>query len=243
MKTIGLVILFYLMSALHAEGQNRNYFRNTNSEPKVNVGIKAGFNSSLFSIDHLTIGGQKISNIQNNYKVGYLGAIFCRINMKRHHFLQTEFSYNISNGSVSANRNAENQDIISDRILIKTTIHSIDLPLLYGYKFIDSYPYGMAFFLGPKVAYTWERHTKNEYSGFYQQDINEELHPLTFSGVVGLAVNIANIFFDFRYEAGFHNFTKDVSFDKQLTSAPYNEQEIRIKRRRNVLSFSVGVIF
>lgn len=99
------------------------------------------------------------------------------------------------------------------------------------------------FFLGPKVAYTWEKHTQNEYSGFYQQNITENLRPLCFNAVVGLAVNVSNIFFDFRYEGVLHNMVESVSFDKRITESPYCDQYIYIKRRRNVLSFSVGVIF
>ena len=61
--------------------------------------------------------------------------------------------------------------------------------------------------------------------------------------MVGLAVNVSNIFFDFRYEGVLHNMVESVSFDKRITESPYCDQDIYIKRRRNVLSFSVGVIF
>ena len=61
--------------------------------------------------------------------------------------------------------------------------------------------------------------------------------------VVGLAVNLSNIFIDFRYEVGLHNFTESIIYDKAATEPPYNEGEMAIKRRLNVLSFSVGVIF
>ena len=101
----------------------------------------------------------------------------------------------------------------------------------------------MAFFAGPKVAYIWKKHSESEYSGFYQQDIHEKIKPFNFSGVVGLSVNISNIFFDFRYEVGLHNMVRSVTFDKSQTEMPYDAQDISLKRRRNVLSFSVGVIF
>ena len=66
--------------------------------------------------------------------------------MKGHHFMQTELSYNVSKGSISIPSSAENISLLQDNALVKTDIHSIDIPLLYGYKFIDKYPYGMAFF-------------------------------------------------------------------------------------------------
>ena len=240
MKTNALILLcLLLVTGLSASAQSAPQ----EEPPKVNVGIKVGFNSTMFFIDHFLLGENELKDIQNNYKVGYFGAFFCRFNMKKHHFLQTELSYNVSKGSVSIPNSLDNAALIANNALVKTDIHSIDIPLLYGYKFIDSYPYGMAFFLGPKAAYIWEKHSESEYSGFYQQQIYEEIRPFSFSGVVGLAVNVSNIFFDFRYEIGVHNMVKSVSYAKDLTDAPYDTQDISVKRRRNVLSFSVGVIF
>lgn len=218
--------------------------QNADGEAKVNVGIKAGFNSSMFSIGHFTVGGNELENIQNNYKVGYFGALFCRFNLKKHHFLQTEFSYNVLKGSISiSNSMRDNIALLQDNALVKTDINSIDIPLLYGYKFVDTYPYGMSFFVGPKVSYVWDAHSRSEYSGFYQQNIMENMRPFQFIGVVGLAVNVSNIFFDFRYEMGFHNIVRSVTFDTEQTSPPYDGQDIHLERRRNALSFSVGLIF
>lgn len=242
MKTNALILLFLLLAAGFS-GKAQAASRDTESSQKVNIGIKVGFNSSMFFIDRFSLGNTELKNLQNNYKVGYLGAFFCRFNMKKHHFFQTEFSYNISKGSISMPNTAENIPLLQENALVKTDIHSIDVPLLYGYKFIDKYPYGMAFFIGPKAAYIWDKHSDSEYSGFYQQYINEEMRPFSFSGVVGLSVNVSNIFFDFRYEVGLHNMVKSVSYNKDLTDAPYNTQDISLKRRHNVLSFSVGVIF
>ena len=242
MRTNVLILLCILWS-IGFSGKARAASWNAEGDPKVNIGIKAGFNSSMFIIDRISIGGTELGNIQNNYKVGYFGAFFCRFNMKGHHFMQTELSYNVSKGSISIPSSAENISLLQDNALVKTDIHSIDIPLLYGYKFIDKYPYGMAFFAGPKAAYIWEKHSESEYSGFYQQGIHEEIRPFIFSGVVGLSVNVSNIFFDFRYEIGLHNMVRSVSFDKDLTETPYDTQDLSLKRRRNVLSFSVGVIF
>lgn len=243
MKRTAFILMASLLLATNLQGQSRGSRRDASRDPLVNVGVKAGFNSSMFFIDHLSVGGQELDDIQNNYKVGYFGAFFCRFNLKKHHCLQTEISYNVSKGSISVASTADNRDILQHSALVKTSIHSIDLPVLYGYKFVDARPYGMAFFLGPKVSYNWRKHCKNEYSGFYQQDITEKLHPFCYSAVVGLAVNVSNIFFDFRYEAALHNMVKSVTFDKNATESPYCDQDISLNRRKNVLSFSLGVIF
>lgn len=244
MRRIALLILlwhFFVCADLWA--QSAENLQSGVHDAKVNIGVKAGFNSSMFFIDEFKLGDYSLDHIQNNYKVGYFASFFVRFNLKKHHFLQTEASYHIAKGSISINQTTENIYFLKSNALVKTTIHSVDVPLLYGYKFVDVYPYGMAFFVGPKVAYTWDKYTKCEYTGFHQQGIQESIRPFNFSAVIGLAVNVSNIFFDFRYEMGLHNMSEGVDFNRGATEAPYNEQEIIIKRRRNVMSFSLGVIF
>lgn len=243
MKKTALVLLLGLTAAGFVRAQSNYTPMVTLRRPLVNIGVRAGFNSSMFFIDELSIDGQELEGVQNNYKVGYFAAVFCRLNLKKHHFIQPELSYNVSMGSVSIGNNLANSTLLPENALIRTKVTSIDLPILYGYKFIDIHPYGMAFIVGPKVAWSWKHQTENEYSGFFQQAIRETNYPFNYSAVAGLAVNVSNIFFDFRYEVGLHNLTQSVSFDRQATEDPYKGSEIVVRKRRNVMSFSVGVIF
>ena len=64
-----------------------------NKRASINFGVKGGFNSTMLFADYFTIGGVKVSNTQNNYKVGYFTSFFLRANFK-HHFIQPEISYN-----------------------------------------------------------------------------------------------------------------------------------------------------
>ena len=66
----------------------------------VNFGIKGGFTSSLFLVSNLTLNGITIDEVQNNYKIGYFGSVFMRINFERH-FLQPEISYNINRCNIT----------------------------------------------------------------------------------------------------------------------------------------------
>ena len=63
------------------------------------------------------------------------------------------------------------------------------------------------------------------------------------TSVIGLGVNIANIFFDFRYEIGLTNISKSIIYEKDTNGIISQEKGIFINRHRNVLSFSLGVIF
>lgn len=240
-----LYILSVLLVAcninMHAQ-RNMQSSRNKGAQ-KVSFGIKGGFNSTMMFINKLSYGSQDISEIENNYKIGFTATLFTRINLKKKHFLQPEFSYIVSNGSINMSNLRSNAAILKDNAIVKTKISSLDIPILYGYKFIDSYPYGMSFFLGPKIAWTINKQTSCEYSGFYQEGIKEVIRPLNYSAVIGLGVNISNIFFDFRYEIGCNNITESVEYDKVATPTPYNEKELSVKRHKNVMGFSVGFIF
>ena len=63
------------------------------------------------------------------------------------------------------------------------------------------------------------------------------------SSVIGLGVNISNIFFDFRYEIGLTNISKEIIYEKNINGEISHEKGIVINRHKNVLSFSLGVIF
>ena len=81
MRKTALIFITSLLLATGLQGQSRKRERDATRDPAVNVGIKAGFNSSMFFIDHFSIGGKELNDIQNNYKVGYFGAFFCRFNL------------------------------------------------------------------------------------------------------------------------------------------------------------------
>ena len=192
-----LLLIALLLPALFVTAQGiKNGLK---EEPKINVGIKGGFNSSMYFTSRLELDGERMEDVQNNYKVGYFAAMFFRVHMKRH-FIQPEIMYNIYKGEIAFNKNQNKENTLPELAKLNSTIHSLELPILYGYSFVKSRPYGMALFIGPKLEYVWKHKTSEEFEGFGYSGIKEELHPINISSVIGLGVNIANIFFDFRYE-------------------------------------------
>lgn len=209
---------------------------------KLNIGIKAGFASSMTFTEKFTIGDYHLDKIQNNYKLGYFVSIFNRFNLKGHHIIQPEFNYTVTQGSMSVVRNNELRDIIADNILIRTHLSTIDFMPLYGYKFIDRNIYGMALFIGPKISWVLNQQSTMDIKGMYQQGIQSQFEPFNFGFEMGLAVNISKIFFDFRYDAGLSHLIKDIKFDNMQTKDPYKNQPIELQRRRDILSFSFGIM-
>ena len=214
-KLLLLIALLLLTLSVPVRGEKKGL----QEEPKINVGIKGGFNSSMYFTSRLELDGERMEDVQNNYKVGYFAALFFRVHMKRH-FIQPEIMYNVYKGEIAFNKNQ-----------------------LYGYSFVKSRPYGMALFIGPKLEYVWKHKTDEEFEGFGHSGIKEELRPINISSVIGLGVNIANIFFDFRYEIGLTNISKSITYEKNIDGVIFQEKGIFINRHRNVLSFSLGVIF
>lgn len=97
MRTNAFILLCLMgLSGLSAHAQTES--RNETNDPKVNIGIKAGFNSTMFFIDHFTLGENELQDIQNNYKIGYFGAFFCRFNLKKHHSYKPNFRITFQKG-------------------------------------------------------------------------------------------------------------------------------------------------
>lgn len=114
------------------------------------------------------------------------------------------------------------------------------MPLLYGHHIIKKSNYGMAMFLGPKIKYIWKSKSNTSFSNFGYDDIKEDLHRYSVNAVLGLGVNISNLFFDFRYEQGLNNISKTINaVDKETGNPAY----IKVNRTASQLNFSLGFIF
>ena len=213
------------------------------NQHKVNVGFRAGFNSTMYQVSSLKISGITIDDVQNNYKIGYAGTLFMRFNIRKH-FVQPEVSYTISRGEIEFDRLGKHgTDVEPQYAFLRSTIHSIDVPVYYGYSLVKEGPYNMSVFAGPKLKYIRTRKNDIEFENFGQQDVVEELRRFNLGMAAGVSVSISHIYFDFRYEQGFNNLTKSVTYTDATTTGGTSSGDISFKRRDNVLSFSLGVIF
>ena len=169
----------------------------------VNWGVKAGFTAALSFINGFSIGGTPVKEVQNNYRVGYLAAVFMRINFGRH-FLQTEASYNVNNCDITFTKPLAEAPPLGtqtgERSSISSQIYSFDIPVLYGYNFIKQGAYHMAVFAGPKIRLLWREKSDISFQNFDETYLKEELYPMGVSFTVGTSVTISPIFFDFRYD-------------------------------------------
>ena len=134
-RKVVVILVCALMGTLPAFAQENT--QNKTDRPnhrRFNIGVKAGFNASMFLVSDFKIKDVTIDEIQNNYKLGYFGALFMRINMKKH-FIQPEISYNVSKCEITFDKlGSHHPDIEPDYASVTSMIHSIDFPMLYGYN-------------------------------------------------------------------------------------------------------------
>lgn len=219
-----------------------NNIENINNK-KVNFGFKAGFTSSMFLVSELKIKDVTIDEVQNNYRIGYFGAIFVRFNLNRH-FIQPEVSYNVSKGEIMFDKlGSQHPAIEPDYASVESILHSIDFPILYGYNIVKKGPYGMSVFGGPKLRYLWGKKNEITFTNFDQKGINEKLYPFNVSIIVGVGINISSIYFDFRYEQGIGNISKSIVYDNINSDGSTGISNIIFRRRDSALNFSFGFIF
>lgn len=236
-----LFILLFLAAGIVALGQPPNSKGST--EHLINVGLKGGFNSSMYFVDQFKLTDVTIDEVQNNYKVGYFGALFLRMNLRKH-FLQPEFHYTVSRSEIMFDkRGSQHPEVEPDYATVDATVHSLEIPVLYGYNFVKRPPYSMFVFVGPKFKYVWDKKSKLEFGNFQQSGITETLYPFNVSCVAGVGLAISNIFFDFSYEFGLHNISKRITYDSIDEAGEEQQADIIFKRRNNIISFSMGLIF
>ncbi len=211
-------------------------------EALVNFGVKTGFSSTIYGVQQLQVQGHPINEYTAKSEISLFHTLFTRINIKRKHYLQTEFTYNISNYSITLptqqwKENATPQDVST----IGTKIIGFEIPLLYGYHILKEGPYGMSFYGGPKAKMILTDMSIHNFDNFDYTEISETIYPINFSLMIGMGINIRNIFFDFSFEYGLHNISKgfttiDIYGDTQTNDLIFD-------RKKNVLSFSIGFMF
>lgn len=245
------LILAAAFCCLSAQAWGQNVEKTATADKldrKVNFGVRAGFNSTLFIVSDLTVNGNSISETQNNYKIGYFAAAFVRINLGKTWFLQPEMAYNYSRTNMSFDRplsfTAGGEVDRSTQTDVTSKIHSLEVPVLFGYNIVKQSPYSMSVFAGPKFRYLWntDKNGLSVHDELATIDVQETLHPVNVSLTLGASVTISRIFFDFRYDIGLHNISRSINLkavDGSNVGQPVSD--IHFNRRENILSFSVGV--
>lgn len=210
-----------------------------------NFGAKVGFNATFPVLNSLSINGKEAENIDIEYKVGYLAAIFCRVNIERF-FLQPSFSWHRSEGNIRftipqtlSEENFQNNTMVSSDLLMMKT-NSLEVPIMVGYNLVKNGPYGLSLMIGPKFKYNYKLAYTVESSSTQIDYVNENT-PFGLNIATGVGVSIGRLFFDFVYEFGLNQVESD--FERVDNPVPEINYDINIDKRVNVMSISLGFLF
>ena len=120
---------------------------------QLNVGIKAGYNSSLSlsSISSVASGTYNFENVKNEMWNNFQGGVFVRIGIGKKAYLQPELLYNMQKKKYTVSlQDVVNKDVTYDKIV---NVSTYDIPILLGYKLLDLKVVNLRAFAGPKLRF------------------------------------------------------------------------------------------
>lgn len=219
---------------------------NTKLDSKFNFGLKGGVNAPFMEMTTYEINGKEIGEPSVNTKVGYLVAVFSRINMKKH-YIQLEASLHYTRAELELDLSdfypsGEGDIDPAPTGTLDVRMHSLEIPLLYGYNFVKRGPYRLSFFAGPKLKYIFSKKNDTEDVPGDRIRFYEDLKPVTANLVVGVGTSISNLLLDVRYEFGLTNISRAVTYS-YTDEGGIHIGSARFDRTMNLISFSVGIVF
>ena len=219
-------LLSFAINPVHAQEE---------SKLKLNAGLRIGVQANTYHNTRFDIEGYDYNNTSQNTRIGYTVSGFFRAGKNRM-FLQTEATLSTEKHNFSFEPETESlSSTMTSPPRYRQTNYSIQVPLLLGHYFVNSDQYKMGVFTGPKARFLFTSLSKQEFDNIEFKNAKEYLDPLTYSWVLGLEVNIANLCFDFMYELGLSNVS-------QYIDIPEKGKRYRFDRNINALCFSLGII-
>lgn len=137
-KNIFVVILLLMASSTFAQ---------------FNFGIKAGYVSSLntSNLNSVATGNYNMKSVDSELSNGFHAGAFARIGID-HLYIQPELLYAMGKKEykVTYQDVANNNKVTYDKLV---TISTVDIPILVGYKIVDTKPFNLRAFAGPKLRF------------------------------------------------------------------------------------------
>lgn len=196
---------------------------------RINWGIKTGVNTDLPIVSiHSEHEGLRV---ETTNEVGFMVDGMMCINFNQF-FFQPELGYNRT--SEIFHIIGDDGLTVSNEATIQSNIKAINCSALFGYYSVRENEYGLSIFAGCKLKNAYHIHTVC--SG--QEDIHthDEIYNIYISS--GVKVYISKLFFDFRYDVALLD--KTIQTPQRLLDT-YGD--MRLVKRDNILSFSIGLMF
>ena len=215
--------------------------------PKQNVsfdwGAQIGFNSILPVINTFEIDNVPVESSRVEYRVGYMAAVFCRLNIDRFfiqpsvawHRTESDIFFTVPDGVDPLRAASKNE--LSDQLNLK--ILTLELPVMIGYHIVKEKPFGLSIMAGPKIKYNYKiRYTTN--IDYFTHEYTSDDTAYRVNLVGGIGVTLWQMFFDFTYEVGLNY--RETNFKRVHDNVPL-PGNIVFDKRLNMMGFSLGFVF
>lgn len=235
LRTLTFITVTLLFQAAHAQFLNRNTLPAFSSS----WGAKVGFSATASYVTDAYVNGHELTEYTQDTQVGNFSAFLLRLN-SRTIFLQTGLGLSCNKSNFSIDLNSWDPEAETKNEMSCTyTMKSLTFPLQMGYHIVNSPPYCMSAYTGPRFRYTPDKFYSVQYNGLEPYDITDTPIELIMGWTIGLSVKIGRQFLDFEYEATINPVSgpiTDLSNNDPAT-------EYRLNRRVGIMSFSYGILF
>lgn len=166
---------------------------------QVNLGIKAGYNSSLGSSDlgKVATGEYNLSSVTSELSNGFHLGVFTRISFNNLYF-QPELLYGMGKKDYRMSiRDGANNTITYDKYV---NIRTVDVPLLLGLKVLDFKLANLRVFAGPKLRFNSGSSLElRNLTGITQDQLVTDIKRAQMGLEAGFGVDILMLTLDARY--------------------------------------------
>lgn len=234
-RLLTLTTVLFLFTTAHAQFLNRNSLPAFSSS----WGAKVGFAANATYVTDAFMNGHKLTEYTQDTQVGNFATFILRLN-SRTVFLQTGIGMSFTKSCFYLDTNSWDPDAESkNEISCAYQFKSLTLPLQMGYHIVNSPPYCMSAYTGPRFRYTPDKLYEVQYSNLEPYQITDSSIELIMGWTVGLSVRIGRQLLDFEYEATINTVSGPISDLNGIDPAP----DFRLNRRLGIMSFSYGIMF
>lgn len=235
LRLITSVTALLLFSAAHAQ------FLNRNSLPAFSYswGAKVGFDANATYFINADIEGHELTEYTQDTQVGNFSALIIRLS-SRSLFFQSGLGLSFNKSCFSIDLNSWDPESETKREMsCSYQFKSLTLPLQVGYHIVNSPPYCMSAYTGPRLHYTPQKFYQVQYQYPEPYQFTDTPTELIMGWTIGLSINIGRQFLDFEYEATINPISGPMTDLSNTDPA----SSYRLNKRLGIMSFSYGIMF
>lgn len=162
----------------------------------ISFGPKIGWNSNRLTTDY----NQYIKDC----KSGFQGGVFFSVYLHKF-YVQPEAYFSIKRGALQTSLDLQNPNLnISQSI----NLQSIDIPVLFGFKFLDLKLIRFRIWGGPVASYILSKEYTLSIDGVNRSEriTRDDFKNATWSAQIGAGLDVLMLTFDIGYEFGLDSF-------------------------------------